>query len=68
MWNIKRTCSHSFLSIFKCLFNGGNLTVSVFVDLFLCELLLDRNTNPAKESSFKVSLYENDLCVNVFSH
>lgn len=42
------TPSHRFLSIFKGLLNGSNLAVAVFVDLFFCELLLHRHSDPGQ--------------------
>lgn len=37
---------HRFLSILKCLLDGRDLTVSVFVDFFFCELLFDGHADP----------------------
>lgn len=37
---------HRFLGILKGLLNGGDLAVTIFVDLFFCELLLHGDTNP----------------------
>lgn len=38
-----------FLCVFKRLLDGRNLTVPILVDLFFCELLFDRHSNPRKK-------------------
>lgn len=51
--------THRFLRILERLLNSRNLAVSVLVDFFLSELLLDRDTDPKTQEVSRL-----DICAN----